>query len=122
MMNHDSGSRLSTANSACHAQIMRPAPAMGFYRVMKRSILAFGVLGLVGCFLPLVAGVSWFELRHLDESWTIWLVMAAFAFPALSGASRSAADRVAALVGTACFGYLAFKFRGGVFDLIVHGS
>jgi hypothetical protein len=26
------------------------------------------------------------------------------------------------LVGTACFGYLAYKFGTGVFDLVVHAS
>ena len=94
----------------------------GFYPLMKRSISAFGVLGLIGCFLPLVAGVSWFDMRHFDAGWTIWLVMAAFALPAFVGASRSETDRVAAILGTACFGYLTYKFRTGVFDLVIHGS
>jgi hypothetical protein len=89
---------------------------------MKRSILAFGLLGLVGCFLPLVAGISWFEMRHFDQGWTVWVVTAAFAVAAAVGASRGESDRVAALVGTGCFGYLAYKFGTGVFDLVLHGS
>ncbi|HEY5950119.1 MAG TPA: hypothetical protein VIV40_31705 [Kofleriaceae bacterium] len=89
---------------------------------MKRSILAFGLLGLVGCFLPLVAGLSWFEIRHFDQGWTVWAVLAAFAIPTFVGASSSETDRTAALVGTACFGYLAYKFGTGVFDLVVHAS
>lgn len=90
--------------------------------MMKRLVLLFGVLGLVGCFLPLVFGLSWFEMRHFDEGWTVWLVLAAYAVPAFVGASRDESDRTAALVGTACFGYLAFKFGTGVFDLVIHAS
>jgi hypothetical protein len=89
---------------------------------MKRSILVFGLVGLLGCFLPLVAGLSWFDIRHLDPGWTVWLVLAAYALPTVVGASRSEGELAAALVGTACFGYLALKFRTGIFDLVIHGS
>lgn len=90
--------------------------------MMKRSLFAFGVLGLVGCFLPLVAGLSWFELRHLDQGWTVWLVMAAFAVPAYVGAARDESQRTAAIVSTVSFGYLAYNFNTSVFDLVFHGS
>ena len=89
---------------------------------MKRSIFGFALLGLVGCFLPLMAGASWFDMRHFDAGWTVWLVVAAFALPAFIGASRDESDRTAAIVGAACFGYLIYKFRTGVFDLVVHAS
>lgn len=89
---------------------------------MKRLILAFGVLGLVGCFLPLVPGLSWFDMRHLDQGWTVWLVVAAFALPAYVGATRSESDRTAAIVALSCFGYLGYKFGTGVFDLVFHAS
>jgi hypothetical protein len=89
---------------------------------MKRSIFAFGLLGLLGCFLPLTAGISWLDLRHFDQGWTVWLVVAAFAIPTCVAASRSETDKAAALVGLAGFGYLVYKFRTGVFDLVVHGS
>jgi hypothetical protein len=89
---------------------------------MKRSIFAFGLLGLLGCFLPLVAGLSWFDIRHLDQGWTVWLVLAAFAVPAYVGASTSEGERTAAIVATGCFGYLAYKFNTGVFDLLFHAS
>ena len=89
---------------------------------MKRLIFGFGLLGLIGCFLPLVVGISWFEMRHFDEGWTVWLVLAAYALPAYVGASRSEGDRTAAIVATACFGFLAYKFGTGVFDLVLHAS
>jgi len=87
---------------------------------VKRIISVFAVLGLVGCFLPLLPGVSLFDLRHLDGSWHVWIILAAFALPAYAGATAS--ERAAALVGTASFGYLIYKFGTGVFDLLVHAS
>jgi hypothetical protein len=89
---------------------------------MKRSIFAFGLLGLVGCFLPLIAGVSWFDMRHFDDSWTVWFVLAAFALPTYAGIARGEGDRAAAIVGLASFGYTFFEFRTGTLDLITHGS
>lgn len=88
---------------------------------MKRSIFAFALLGLVGCFLPLLPGLSLFDMRHLDHGWSIWLVLAAFAVPTFVAASTEA-DRVAAIVATAGFSYLTYKFGTGVYDLIVHAS
>jgi hypothetical protein len=89
---------------------------------MKRSIFAFGLLGLLGCFLPLVAGVSWFDMRQFDDSWTVWLVLAAYALPTYVGVAGGESDRAAAIVGAASFGYLAFELRTGTLDLITHGS
>jgi hypothetical protein len=87
---------------------------------MKRTIALFGLLGLVGCFLPLIPGVSLFDLRHFGEGWHAWLVIAAFAIPAYAGATAS--DAAAGLAGLAGFGYLGYKFGTGVYDLVVHAS
>lgn len=89
---------------------------------MKRFISAFGLLGLVGCFLPLALGVSLFELRHLAGGWDVWLVLAAFAVPAYVGASTSEGEGTAAVVGTVSFGYLAYKLGTDVLDLVFHAS
>jgi hypothetical protein len=88
---------------------------------VKRSILLFGLVGIVGCFLPMLLGMSWFEMRRFDEGWSVWLVMAAFALPTFVAAGADT-NRLAAIVGTASFGYLAFKFGTGVFDLLLHTS
>jgi hypothetical protein len=87
---------------------------------VKRFILAFGVLGLLGCFLPLALGVSLFELRHLDHGWHVWLVLAAFALPTYVGATEN--DKMAGIAGAVSFGYLAYKFGTGLFDLVFHAS
>ena len=101
---------------------MRPATAPRLFPIMKRFICGFGALGLVGCFLPLMVGLSWFDMRHFDQGWTVWAVLAAFAVPAAVGASRSEGERATALVGVTCFGYLGYKFGTGVLDLVVHAS
>jgi hypothetical protein len=87
---------------------------------VKRIILAFGVLGLVGCFLPLALGVSFFDLRHFEHGWHVWLVLAAFTLPTFVGATES--DKSAAIAGTVSFGYLAYKFGTGLWDLVFHAS
>ncbi|NVB81964.1 MAG: hypothetical protein HOV81_26520 [Kofleriaceae bacterium] len=89
---------------------------------MKRFMLAFGLLGLVGCFLPLLPGISFFDLRHFDAGWTVWAVIGAFALPAYVGGIQGTADRSALFASVGCFGYLAYKFGTGVFDLVFHGS
>jgi hypothetical protein len=87
---------------------------------MKRLILAFGVLGLLGCLLPIGHGVSLFDLRVFD--WHVWLVVAAFAMPTYCGLSKTEGDLCAAIVGTISFGYVFHRFFGHIFDLALHGS
>jgi hypothetical protein len=89
---------------------------------IKRALLAVGLLGLVGCFLPLTMGVTWFELRHFDPGWTVWIVMAAFAVPALVGGVGGKLDKSDAIASTVSFGYLAYKFNTDTWDLVFHGS
>jgi len=86
---------------------------------MKRLVLAFGALGLVGCFLPIFGDVSWFDLRHEGGS-TVWLLIAAFATPTVVGVTRNRlgfADALAAVLG---FGYALYRFHGDLGTLIFH--
>jgi len=88
---------------------------------MKRNIAIFGLLGLIGCFLPLVPGLSLFDLRHFAEGWSAWLVMGAFASAAYVGATAKT-DVGAGLAGLVSFGYLGVKFGTGSFDLLFHAA
>lgn len=88
---------------------------------MKRTISFLAIVGLVGCFLPLQLGISLFDLRHFDEGWHVWLVLAAFALPAYIGATAKA-DALAGLAGLAGFGYLGFKFGTDTFKLLTHAA
>src|SRR5215813_7114766 len=86
---------------------------------MKRSVALFGLIGLVGCFLPLVPGLSFFELRHLE--WLpIVLMTAAFLIPMLAGLTGSNAS--AAATGLFGFGYVVYKFGTGLWDLTFHAE
>ena len=88
---------------------------------MKRAFAIFGLVGLVGCFLPIAAGFSLFDARAFDAI-GVFLMMAAFAVPMLLGlATKLPAAAKAGAVG--CFAYLLFYKMGfDVFDLVIHGS
>jgi hypothetical protein len=87
---------------------------------MKRSVAILGLVGLVGCFLPLVDGVSLFDLRHLDP-WPVYFVLAAFAAPMIAGA-RSKMTSLHSIIAVGGFGYVLYKFGTGVVDLIIHAQ
>ncbi|HEU0030655.1 MAG TPA: hypothetical protein VFQ53_08480 [Kofleriaceae bacterium] len=89
---------------------------------MKRYVLVFSALGLVGCFLPLVTwrgtSISVFDLRY--ASWRPYVTMLAFALPALiawRGTSRATAK-----AGFVCFGYLALKLGPKALDLVLRAG
>jgi hypothetical protein len=86
---------------------------------MKRLGLVFGILGIIGCFLPFVLGISFWDLRSADGGWRVYLVLAAFAAPVLAQQGTKAG----ALLGLAGFGYVSWRVFGtDVFTVIKHGS
>ena len=85
---------------------------------MKRYILLFGLIGLAGCFLPLVGGTSITVMRI--HTLRAWLVILAFATPALLAHRSNAAATV--LAGIACFGYLGLRFGTRAIDLILYAG
>lgn len=96
---------------------------------IKFAVLACGVLGLIGCFLPLASGgghsISFFDLHKLGGEMggggvQVYLVMAGYALAAVMGAMGAAKgfkrpQGIAALIG---FAFVIFKFRGGFTDLM----
>src|SRR6185503_5366817 len=74
-------------HEVAHRDFVRPPVHPRLVPLMKRIISVFAVLGLVGCFLPVVPGVSMFDLHHVD--WHVWLVLAAFALPAYVDAAAT---------------------------------
>ncbi len=87
---------------------------------MKRLIAVFGLVGLVGCFLPLAVGVSLIDFRHF-EAWPIYLIVAGFLVPMVAalGDKLTPLRSLVALIG---FGYVAVKFNTGIWDLVVHAD
>ncbi len=86
---------------------------------MKKAIALFAVLGVVGCFLPLIGGISMFDLRHMDAL-PVYLMLAAFAAPMCAGLADKTA--VAAIVGTIGFGYVLWKFGLDTLNLVLDAS
>ncbi|MBL9012934.1 MAG: hypothetical protein JNL83_02090 [Myxococcales bacterium] len=88
---------------------------------MKRAFALFGLLGLVGCFLPMIPGLSLWDLAELDRV-QIYLMMAAFAVPALLGLAGKL-PTAGKLTALGCFAYLLFYKMGfDVLDLLWHAS
>jgi hypothetical protein len=86
---------------------------------MKRSVTIFALIGLVGCFLPFIGGISFFEFRHLE--WLpIILMTGAFVVPMIAGLTGT--NMGAAVAGLIGFGYIGFKFGTGLWDLAIHAE
>jgi hypothetical protein len=94
---------------------------------LKFGVLACGLLGLVGCFLPMIseAGLSFtfFDLRKADAAQT-FMVMGGYAIALAMGAMGAAKgmQRWQSIVAIVGFAFVVFKFRGGFIDLITHGA
>jgi hypothetical protein len=86
---------------------------------MRRYIFGFALLGLVGCFLPMIGGtsISLFDLHHL--TWRAWLIAAAFAAPALAACRSSAATTIVSAIS---FGYLALRLGPRTTDLVLYAG
>jgi hypothetical protein len=89
---------------------------------MRRYLLGFALLGLVGCFLPMIGGtsISLFDLHRLAwHPWHPWLIAAAFAAPALAAWRNSAAIIIVAPIS---FGYLALRLGPRTLDLVLYAG
>jgi len=71
---------------------------------VKRILGPCGLVGLVGCFLPMAFGMSLFDLRTFTEGWTAWLLIAAFAVPTLLGFAKGEGERAVAIASRVSFG------------------
>jgi hypothetical protein len=86
---------------------------------MRKAIAGFALLGLVGCFLPLIGSISMFDIREADAL-AVYLLIAAFLAPMIAGLSDKIG--VAAAVGTIGFGYVLYKFGFNTLDLVLEGG
>jgi hypothetical protein len=117
------GDRSADRSQLAQARETRPfgrGTAVALPVHVKNYILTFAVIGLVGCFLPLVGGhaVSLFDLHRV--TWGAWLIVAAFAAPAL--AAWRGTPGVAALVALAGFGYLGLRLGPHSADLVLRAG
>jgi hypothetical protein len=91
---------------------------------VRRYLLGFAVLGLVGCFLPLIGGtsISLLDLHHLRGHGALrsWLLVAAFAAPLV--AAWRCRPATAGLVAVVSFGYLALRVGPRCLDLVLYAG
>jgi hypothetical protein len=85
----------------------------------KFGVLIFGVLGLVGFFLPALSGEpgsSLWGARNSADAKQIWLVLLCFAGAAAMGGLGVAKGmlRWRAFAAIVCFTYVLVKFRSGI--------
>jgi hypothetical protein len=88
-------------------------------RNLKFGVLAAAVLGLVGVFLPLSHGLSWWARREGPDAAGVFFVVGAFIVALVMGAFSLAhgLQRWIALVASISFAFVALKFRLAFFEL-----
>jgi len=88
---------------------------------MKRSLLLFSAIGLVGCFLPLVAGISFWDF-HEVAGWRVYAVLAAYLIPLIVALQNDGRTFAGALAAVASYGYLIYTFGFDLFDVVAHAA
>ena len=88
-------------------------------RYLKLGVLAAGLLGLVGVFLPLSRDLSWWDRRASPDAAGVFFVIGAFALGLGMGALGVAKglQRWIALVALIGFAFVVLKFRSAFLDL-----
>ena len=89
---------------------------------LKLGIVVCGLLGLVGCFLPLTDELSFFGMRAFDAA-NVYIILAGFAVATAMGALGVAKGMqqwmgIIAIVG---FAMIVLRMRGDMIDLLKAG-
>lgn len=89
---------------------------------MKLGVVVCGLLGLVGCFLPMVEGVSFFDTRAFDAS-NAYIVMGGFATAMVMGALGIAKGmaRWISIIAIVGFGVVVLRMRGELVEMMKAG-
>ncbi|MDB4955314.1 MAG: hypothetical protein JWO36_2883 [Myxococcales bacterium] len=95
---------------------------------VKFGVLASGILGIVGCFLPHISdgdfSFTFWGLRDLIGTEHVVMVLGAYAVAALIGlfaVVKPPMYRWQAILSGGALGFVVYKFRGGFSDLITQG-
>jgi len=96
---------------------------------LKFGVLACGLLGIIGCFLPMVSAggqsISFFSMKELIGSGQVFMVMGGYAAGLAMGAMAAAKppmQRWQGIVAILGFGFVMFKMRDGFMKLITDGA
>ena len=94
---------------------------------LKLGVLLCGVVGLIGCFLPMMSGegisVSLWDAHSADMGGVL-MVLIGFGLGAAMGAMamKAGMQRWQAIVALLGFALVLVKLRSGFFDMIAHGA
>lgn len=96
---------------------------------LKFGVLACGLLGVIGCFLPMVSAggqsISFFSMKELIGSGQVFMVMGGYAAGLAMGAMAAAKppmQRWQGIVAILGFGFVMFKMRDGFMKLVTDGA
>lgn len=89
---------------------------------MKLGVVVCGLIGLVGCFLPIMGGVTFFDTRQFDAA-NFYLVAAGYAAALAMGAMGLARgmQRWMSIIAIVGFGVVVLRMRGEVVEMMKAG-
>jgi hypothetical protein len=89
---------------------------------LKFGVVVCGLVGLVGCFLPMIGSFSFFDARHHDAA-HFYIVAIGFGSAALMGAMGFANGmrRWMSVIAIVAFSVVLLRMRGEVVELLKAG-
>jgi hypothetical protein len=89
---------------------------------LKFGVVACGLVGLAGCFLPMMAGLSFFDTRRFDAA-NFYIVAGGFATAAAMGGLGIARgmQRWMSIIAIVGFSVILLRMRGEVVELLKAG-
>ncbi|MBA3503754.1 MAG: hypothetical protein M4D80_10695 [Myxococcota bacterium] len=89
---------------------------------LKFGVVVCGLLGLVGCFLPMMSGISFFDTRNFDAA-NFYIIAAGYAAAAVMGAMGIAKgmQRWMSIIAIVGFSVVLLRMRGEVVELLQAG-
>lgn len=89
---------------------------------LKFGVVGCGLVGLAGCFLPMMAGISFFDTRHFDAA-NFYIIAAGFASAIAMGAMGIAKgmQRWMSVIAIVGFSVVLLRMRGEVVELLKAG-
>lgn len=89
---------------------------------LKFGVVACGLLGLLGCFLPLMAGVTFFDTRHFDPA-SFYITAAGYGAAIVMGGLgiSKGMQRWMSVIAIVGFSVVVLRMRGEVVDLLKSG-
>ena len=91
-------------------------------RNLKLGVAVCGLLGVIGCFLPMVQGISFFDTRAFDGG-HVYITLAAFGAALAMGAMgmKNGMQRWMSVIAIVGFSVVILRMRGEMIELMKAG-